>query len=83
MQEAADIYREAIASSQERSVSRVGNFQYRISYAGKTETYHVDAMRNLILDQLPPTVRFFTEQTKSEKLKTVLHQLKKKRTRKH
>ncbi|KAK6113110.1 hypothetical protein QQG55_50320 [Brugia pahangi] len=83
MQEAADIYREAIASSQERSVSRVGNFHYRVSYAGRTEAYHVDVMRNLILNQLPPTVRFFTEQTKSEKLKSVLHDLKKKRTRKH
>uniref|UniRef100_A0A915PJL4 Trafficking protein particle complex subunit 4 n=1 Tax=Setaria digitata TaxID=48799 RepID=A0A915PJL4_9BILA len=69
MQEAADTYREALASSQDRSVSRVGNFQYRISYGGKTETYHADAMRTLILNQLPPAVRFFTDQTKSEKLK--------------
>lgn len=47
------------------------------------EIYHVDAMRNLILEQLPSTVRFFTEQTKSERLKNVLHELKQKRRRKH
>ncbi|EFO19045.1 hypothetical protein LOAG_09452 [Loa loa] len=82
MQEAADIYREAISTSQERSVSRVGNYYYRVSYAGKTETYHADMMRGLILDQLPLSVRFFTEQTKSERLKSVLYELKQKRKRK-
>ncbi|VBB33893.1 unnamed protein product [Acanthocheilonema viteae] len=82
MQEAAEVYRDSISSSQDRSVSRVGTFQYRVSYADKTETYHVDAMRNLILQQLPPTVRFFTEQTKSEKLKSALHEMKQKRKRK-
>ncbi|CAG9535680.1 unnamed protein product [Cercopithifilaria johnstoni] len=82
MQEAAEIYRDSISSSQDRSVSRVGTFQYRISYADKTEAYHVDAMRNLILGQLPPSVRFFTEQTKSEKLKSALQEKKQKRRRK-
>uniref|UniRef100_A0A0R3S1Z0 Non-structural maintenance of chromosomes element 4 n=1 Tax=Elaeophora elaphi TaxID=1147741 RepID=A0A0R3S1Z0_9BILA len=82
MQEAAEIHRDAMSSSQDRSVSRVGTYHYRVSYAGKTETYHVDAMRNLILEQLPPSVRFFTEQTKSEKLKSALNELKQKRRRK-
>ncbi|VDO62908.1 unnamed protein product [Onchocerca flexuosa] len=40
-------------------------------------------MRNLILDQLPSTVRFLTQQTKSERLKGVLYELKEKRRRKH
>uniref|UniRef100_A0A8R1TPM8 Uncharacterized protein n=1 Tax=Onchocerca volvulus TaxID=6282 RepID=A0A8R1TPM8_ONCVO len=83
LQEAADVYRGTMTSSQDRSVSRVGNFQYRVSYAGRTEIFHAEFMRNLILDQLPSTFRFFTQQTKTERLKSVLYELKEKRKRRH